>query len=162
MQRIKQALPASVQKFSNAAATCGVEVAIVVKPEPARSAEEAARGCGCDVAEIVKSLVFRGVASGEPLLFLVSGRNRVDEAAAAIPAGEAISRPDAAFVRQVTGYAIGGIPPFGHDTPCKTFLDAALLGFPLVWAAAGHPNAVFAIAPGRLRDATAARVVDLG
>ena len=156
------ALPASAQKFSRAAQDRGVSVDIVTTPEPARTAEEAARACACDVGQIVKSLIFRGTDTGRPLLFLVSGRNRVDEAAAAASAGEPISRPNAAFVREATGYAIGGIPPFGHDRPAATFIDAALLAYPLVWAAGGHPSTVFAIDPADLRRITEATVMEFG
>ena len=141
----------SVEKFVAAAVALGFTPQVVITPEPARTAEQAALACGCTVAEIVKSLIFRGEVSGEPLLFLVSGANRVDEARAAAAGGEPIARPDAAFVRAATGFAIGGIPPFGHDRPARTFIDRDLLAHARLWAAAGHPNAVFAIAPGMLR-----------
>ncbi len=141
----------SVAKFAAAAAALGFIPEIVFTPQPARTAEQAALACGCTVAEIVKSLIFRGEVSGEPLLFLVSGSNRVDEARAAAAGGEPIARPDAAFVRAATGFAIGGIPPFGHDRPTRTFMDRDLLAHGRLWAAAGHPNAVFAIAPDMLR-----------
>lgn len=124
-------LPPSAAKFRAAAARQGLDVEVVVTAQPARTAEEAALACGCEVGQIVKSLVFRGAESGAPLLLLVSGRNRVDEARAAAAAGEPIGRPDAAFVRDATGFAIGGIPPLGHDRPVRTFIDAALLAYPL-------------------------------
>lgn len=152
-------LPPSAAKFKAAAADLAVAVEIVVTAQPARTAEEAALACGCDVGQIVKSLVFRGVETRRPLVFLVSGRNRVDLNRAAEAVDEPIARPDAAFVRAVTGYAIGGIPPFGHDRAATTLLDAALLDYDRVWAAAGTPNTVFAIAPGLLRDVTRATVL---
>ncbi len=154
--------PASATKFRDAAARLGLDVDIVVTAQSARSAEEAAATCGCEVGQIVKSLVFRGAETRAALVFLVSGRHRVDERRAATAAGEPITRPDAAFVRQATGFAIGGIPPFGHDTPARTFLDEALLAYPTVWAAAGTPNTVFAIEPAKLRDVTDAIVIAVG
>ncbi len=96
-----------------------------------------------------------------PLLFLVSGRNRLDVALAADAAGEAIVRPDAAFVRAATGYAIGGIPPLGHERPARTFMDRTLFDYETVWAAAGHPNSVFPVAPDRLRAVTGAIMAEL-
>jgi prolyl-tRNA editing enzyme YbaK/EbsC (Cys-tRNA(Pro) deacylase) len=126
-----------------------------------RSAEEAAAACGCGVGQIVKSLVFRGAASGKPYLLLVSGANRVDEKGMAQHIGEALRRPDAQYVRDVTGFAIGGIPPLGHATPLATFMDEALLGYDVVWAAAGTPDAVFPVAPGQLAAAAGATVVRL-
>jgi prolyl-tRNA editing enzyme YbaK/EbsC (Cys-tRNA(Pro) deacylase) len=124
-----------------------------------RTAEDAAAACGCSVGQIVKSLVFRGAQSGKPYLLLVSGANRVDEKAAGERIGEPLRRPDADDVREITGFAIGGIPPLGHDTPLATFMDEALLAYAVVWAAAGTPDAVFPIAPAQLAEATAAVVI---
>jgi prolyl-tRNA editing enzyme YbaK/EbsC (Cys-tRNA(Pro) deacylase) len=152
-------LPPSSQKIAEAARRLALPIEIVVMPSSTRTAEEAAAACGCAVGQIVKSLVFRGAASGRPLLLLVSGGNRVDEKTAAAAIGEDLSRPDAAFVRETTGFAIGGIPPFGHATPLATFMDRDLLGYPVVWAAAGTPAAVFSSDPARLRDATGATVI---
>jgi prolyl-tRNA editing enzyme YbaK/EbsC (Cys-tRNA(Pro) deacylase) len=152
-------LPPSSQKIAEAARRLDLPIEIVVMPSSTRTAEEAAAACGCAVGQIVKSLVFRGAASGRPLLLLVSGANRVDEKTAAAAIGEDLSRPDAAFVRETTGFAIGGIPPFGHATPLATFMDRDLLGYPVVWAAAGTPAAVFSSDPARLRDATGATVI---
>ena len=152
-------LPPSSRKVAEAARAIGLSIEIVVMPSSTRTAEEAASACGCAVGQIVKSLVFRGASSGKPLLLLVSGANRVDEKRAAAAVGEALSRPDAAFVRETTGFAIGGIPPFGHAMPLATFMDADLLGYPVVWAAAGTPAAVFSADPARLKDATGATVI---
>lgn len=127
-----------------------------------RTAEEAAAACGCAVGQIVKSLVFRGSQSGKPYLLLVSGANRVDEKAVAERIGEALRRPDAQYVRDVTGFAIGGIPPLGHDTPLDTYIDEALLAWDVVWAAAGTPDAVFPVAPARLAEAVGATVIAIG
>ena len=154
-------LPPSVCKFRAAVGAHGLDPAIVLHETSARTAEEAAVACGCDLGQIVKSLVFRGGETGLPVLLLVSGSNRVDEARAAEAAGEMLLRADAAFVREATGYAIGGVPPLGHDRPARAFMDQALLGFDLVWAAAGHPKAVFPIVPDRLRELAGAVVADI-
>jgi prolyl-tRNA editing enzyme YbaK/EbsC (Cys-tRNA(Pro) deacylase) len=103
----------------------------------------------------------RGARSGEPVLALVSGANRADEALVAAAVGEPIERPDAAYVRETTGYSIGGIPPVGHPAPVRTLLDEDLLRFEIVWAAAGHPHAVFPIAPAALARAAGATITRL-
>jgi prolyl-tRNA editing enzyme YbaK/EbsC (Cys-tRNA(Pro) deacylase) len=154
-------LPASAQKVQDAAHALGLDIAVRVMTEPTRTAEEAATACGVTVGQIVKSLVFMGAATGKPYLLLVSGTNRVNEKGVARHLGEKLKRPDADAVRALTGYAIGGIPPFGHDTPLATYVDADLLAFDVVWAAAGTPKAVFRVAPTQLRDATNAAVIDV-
>lgn len=154
-------LPAAAQRVHDAAAALGLSIEIRTHSQPTRSAEEAALACGCDVAQIVKSLIFRGKDSGRHYLLLVSGRNRVDEAGVAAVLGEALRRPDAADVRALTGYAIGGIPPFGHAERLETLMDPDLMGFDRVWAAAGTPNTVFCICPARLAEATGATPVKM-
>ncbi|MBE2318708.1 YbaK/EbsC family protein [Solirubrobacter sp. CPCC 204708] len=126
-----------------------------------RTAPEAAAAVGCEVGAIVKSLVMRGVKTGEPVLALVSGSNRADLELVSAAVGEGIERPDAAYVREVTGFSIGGVPPVGHPAPVRTVLDEDLLRFETVWAAAGNPHAVFPIAPDALASATGARVTRL-
>lgn len=150
--------PAS-ERVQAAAQALGLPIRIVVMPRSARTAEEAATACGCTVGQIVKSLIFQGKDSGRPYLLLVSGANRVDEKKAAQTLGESIVRPDAAFVREATGFAIGGIPPLGHSAPIATYLDADLLQYGTVWAAAGTPTAVFEADPEALRAATASTVI---
>ncbi|MCC2111623.1 MAG: YbaK/EbsC family protein [Hyphomicrobiales bacterium] len=152
-------LPDSTKKVADAAERLGLAVEIVEMPDSTRTAEEAASACGCAVGQIVKSLVFAGAATGTPYLLLVSGSNRVDEKFMAGHLGEKLKRPDAAFVRDVTGFAIGGIPPFGHATPLRTLIDRDLLGYDSVWAAAGTPRSVFAVSPTALAEATAAEIV---
>lgn len=153
------ALPRAARRVLEAARSLGLEGEVVEMPESTRTAMEAAAACGCEVAQIVKSLVFRGRRTGKPLLLLVSGANRVDEEKAAASIGEPLERPDARFVRDTTGYAIGGIPPFGHDTPVATFMDPDLLKYDVVWAAAGTPRTVMRLEPAAIRDATAAKVI---
>ncbi|HLH51553.1 MAG TPA: YbaK/EbsC family protein [Roseiarcus sp.] len=156
-----QDLPPSPRKVYDAARALGVEIEVYVRTQSTRTAEEAAAACGCGVAQIVKSLVFRGKASGKSLLFLVAGDNRLDESLAAALVGDSLERPDGRSVREATGFAIGGIPPFGHANPLETIMDETLLAHDVVWAAAGAPNAVFAIAPHKLREATGAKVARL-
>ncbi|WP_029076390.1 YbaK/EbsC family protein [Kaistia adipata] len=154
-------LPAPVLRVADAAKAFGLEIALRVMPASTRTAEEAAAACECSVGEIVKSLVFRGVASGQAILLLVSGANRVDEKKVAETIGEPIERPDAAFVRAATGFAIGGIPPFAHQTRLACWIDRDLMRFERVFAAAGTPNAIFAVSPAALRDAIAAPVITM-
>jgi len=153
------ALPASARKVQVEAQTLGLDISVTEMDESTRSAEDAARACGCDVAQIVKSLVFRGKESGKPYLMLVSGSNRLNEKAVAAVVGETLERPDAGYVREITGYAIGGVPPFGHATVTQVFIDEDLLGFETVWAAAGTPRAVFAVPPAALADAVRAQIM---
>lgn len=152
-------LPAASRRVAEAARALGLDVDIRVLREGTRTAGEAAAACRCDATQIVKSLVFRRVDDGSAVLLLVSGGHRVDEAVAAAGIGAAVERPDAAFVRERTGYAIGGIPPFGHADALPTFMDRDLLRFETVWAAAGTPTTLFATEPGALRRATDAVVI---
>jgi prolyl-tRNA editing enzyme YbaK/EbsC (Cys-tRNA(Pro) deacylase) len=152
-------LPASALKVQAAAERLGLVVTVREMAASTRTAEEAAAACGVTVSQIVKSLIFVGATTGRPYLLLVSGSNRVDEAAAATTLGEPLKRPGGAEVRALTGFAIGGIPPFGHDQPIATHMDADLLRYDVVWAAAGTPRAVFAVDPTRLREATGATVI---
>ena len=130
-------------------------------PEGTRTAQDAAAAIGCTVGQIVKSLVFSGADSGRPYLLLVSGSNRVNEKRVAAHLGERLKRPDADAVRALTGYAIGGIPPFGHAAPLATYMDRDLLQYDVIWAAAGTPKTVFRTEPAKLRDATQAIVIDV-
>ncbi|MEN3374689.1 MAG: hypothetical protein V7604_44 [Hyphomicrobiales bacterium] len=154
-------LPPSAQKVHDAAAALGLDIAVREMPDSTRTAEKAAAAVGVTVGQIVKSLVFMGATSGKPYLLLVSGTNRVNEAGVAAHLGEALRRPDADAVRALTGFAIGGIPPFGHDTSLATYIDGDLLQYDIVWAAAGTPKAVFSAAPNKLKDATKAIVIDV-
>jgi prolyl-tRNA editing enzyme YbaK/EbsC (Cys-tRNA(Pro) deacylase) len=152
-------LKEAAQRVQQRAHELGLDIAVRQMPASTRTAEEAAAACGCGVGQIVKSLVFKGRASGKPYLLLVSGANRVDEKGVAGVIGEALVRPDAQFVRDVTGFAIGGIPPLGHATPLSTYFDRDLLGYDVVWAAAGTPESVFAVAPAMLVEKTGATVI---
>lgn len=150
-------LPESARRVQQALVERGVPAVVRELPASTRTAAEAAAAIGCTVGQIVKSLVFRSTA-GAPVLVLASGSNRVDEAAVSRILGEAITKADAAFVKQHTGYAIGGVAPVGHPTALTTLIDGDLLQYPEVWAAAGTPHAVFAVAPDRLVACTGGRV----
>jgi prolyl-tRNA editing enzyme YbaK/EbsC (Cys-tRNA(Pro) deacylase) len=126
----------------------------------ARTAEEAAQACGCALDQIVKSLIFHGQTTGRVHLFLTAGGNRIDAARAALVAGEALARADADLVRNVTGFAIGGVAPIGHLTPCPVWADPRLLDFDTVFAAAGTPRHVFKIAPAMLISAANATLAE--
>lgn len=149
-------LTAAEQKVVEALAAQGLESAVVVLPELASTAEMAARAIGVEVGRIVKSLIFRGAESGAPYLVLVSGANRVHEKRVGRQLGEKLARADADFVKQVTGFSIGGVSPFGHPRPLKTIIDEAFFAYETVWAAAGHPRSVFEIAPVDLERTTGA------
>lgn len=149
------------RRVQQAADGLGLAVRVVEMAQSTRTAEEAAAACGCSVGQIIKSLVFRGKQSGKPILLLVSGANRVDQKGVAGAIGEALDRPDAVFVREVTGFAIGGIPPFGHAQPLPTWIDKDLLQYETVWAAAGSPEAVFEVDPRRLAEVVGARVIEV-
>ena len=124
-----------------------------------RTAADAAAAIGCDVAQIAKSLIFRGGTSGRAVLIIASGVDRVDEKNAAAAVGEPIVRADADFVREATGFAIGGVPPVGHKTKPIVLIEDSLLGFEEIWAAAGTPNAVFRLTPSDLVELTGGRTV---
>ncbi len=147
------------RRVQQAAEGLGLAVRVVEMAQSTRTAEHAAAACGCAVGQIIKSLVFRGKQSGKPVLLLVSGGNRVDQKGVAATVGEALDRPDAAFVREVTGFAIGGIPPFGHAQALPTWIDQDLLQYETVWAAAGSPEAVFEVDPRRLAEVIGATVI---
>jgi prolyl-tRNA editing enzyme YbaK/EbsC (Cys-tRNA(Pro) deacylase) len=142
-------------------AALGPEFEVLEFPESTRSAAEAAAAIGCTVAEIAKSLVFRAVPSDRPVLVVASGVNRVDEKKLQALLGEKIGRADADFVRAKTGFAIGGVPPIGHAVPPVAWLDADLQQFTRIWAAAGTPNAVFALTPADLARLTGADYADI-
>ena len=154
-------LPASAQKVQDAARALGLGITVAEMAESTRTAEDAAAACGVTVGQIVKSLVFLGSESGKPYLLLVSGANRVNEKGVAAHLGEKLKRPDADAVRTLTGYAIGGIPPFGHANSLVTYMDRDLLQYDVIWAAAGTPRAVFRTEPAALRDAAKAIVIDV-
>ena len=122
-----------------------------------RTAADAAAAIGCEVAQIAKSLIFRGATSGRAVLIIASGVDRVDEKKAAAAVGEPIARADADFVREATGFAIGGVPPVGHKTRSIVLIEEQLMQLTEIWAAAGTPNAVFRLRPADLLELTGGR-----
>ena len=149
-----------VERVIVAGRALGIEVRPVTFDEETRTAADAARHVGCDVGQIVKSLVFE--AGGRPILLLVSGANRVDLAKGAAIAGVgSLDKADALAARAASGFSIGATPPFGHTTDIPVFMDADLLAFDEVWAAAGRPDTVFNVHPSKLQKATGAPAVDL-
>jgi len=156
-----ETLPRSARRVRTALLELGLPGDIHRLADSTRTAPEAAAAVGCELGAIVKSLVMRGVRTREPVLALVSGDNRADVELIEAAVDEPVERPDAGYVREVTGYAIGGIPPVGHPDPVRTLMDEDLLRFETVWAAAGHPHAVFPIAPAALARAAGARVLRL-
>ena len=153
------ALSSSAQRVQDALAAAGVSTRIVEYDVPARTSAEAAAVLGCAVGQIAKSLIFRA-ASGSPVLVIASGAHRVDEAKVAALAGEPIGKADADFVRAVTGYAIGGIPPLAHAQALRTFVDRNLMQYETVYAAGGTPHAMFPIAPAELVRVAVGAIAD--
>ncbi|MCW5749297.1 MAG: YbaK/EbsC family protein [Alphaproteobacteria bacterium] len=154
-------LAPSAQKVEDWLTARGLAGRVTEMPGTTRTSAEAAAAIGCAVAQIAKSLLFRGRDSGRPVMVIASGVNRVDEAKVAALLGERIARPDADYVRTVTGYAIGGVPPVGHEPPIITLIDADLLNLDPIWAAAGTPFAVFRLSAAELVSLTAGEVADL-
>lgn len=154
-------LTASAQKVQDALALHGVDLQVVEMPSSTRTATDAAASIGCTVAQIAKSLIFRSKETDRPVLVIASGVNRVDEKKVAALIGEAIGKADADFVRARTGFVIGGVPPVGHAETPITLIDADLLAFDEIWAAAGTPNAVFRLLPAELVAITGGTVADV-
>lgn len=139
----------------------GIDSRVVEFEQPTRTSAEAAAAIGCSVAEIAKSIVFRGRDSGQAVVVVASGGNRVSETKVAASVDEALARADADFVRASTGYAIGGVAPIGHAQAVKLLLDEDLRRFDVVWAAAGTPFSVFPVSPDQLRRLTGAEWADI-
>ncbi|MBI1777149.1 MAG: YbaK/EbsC family protein [Proteobacteria bacterium] len=155
------ALKPAAQRVQDLLAGRGFSNTVVELPDSTRSAAEAAAAMGCRVEEIVKSLIFRAKPSNRAVLVIASGGNRVDEAKVASVIGQAIGKADAAFVRERTGFAIGGVAPIGHSEPPITVIDRDLLALTRLYAAAGTPNAVFPLTPDELVRMTDGRVADV-
>jgi prolyl-tRNA editing enzyme YbaK/EbsC (Cys-tRNA(Pro) deacylase) len=155
-------LSPSAQKVQDALTARGFGAITVVElPDSTRTAAEAAAAIGCTVAQIAKSIIFKGAASGDPVLVITSGTNRVNPQTITVLLGEAIEKPDAEFVRAKTGFVIGGVPPVGHAEPVITFIDEDLRHYDEIWAAAGTPRAVFKLTPGDLERLTGGRVISV-
>lgn len=150
----------SLARVMAALEAAGERVDVLEMVESTRTAAEAAQAAGCELDQIAKSIIFRGDTTGHVILFLTAGGNQVDPGKAAQVAGQALGKADAALIRAQTGFAIGGVAPVGHLGPVAAYFDPRLSDFDQVWAAAGTPRHIFAIAPQRLLAMTAARVAD--
>ena len=148
----------SVRRVQEALAAAGGGHTVVALEQSARTSAEAASAVGCKVDQIAKSLVFRGQQSQRAVLVITSGANRVDERKVAALIAEPVGRADAEFVRQRTGFAIGGVAPVAHAEPLVILIDEDLLRWPEIWAAAGHPNSVFKLTPDDLVRLTGGQV----
>lgn len=154
-------LSTSAQKVQDALLACGVHLQVVELPASTRTAQDAAQAIGCEVGQIVKSLVFCRQNSKQPVLILASGIHRVNEEHVGMLIGEAIGKANPDYVKVHTGFAIGGVPPLGHDHALETLIDEGLLQYDQIWAAAGTPNAVFCLEARDLPRLTNGKVVSI-
>ncbi len=150
----------SLKRVEAEAKALGLSIEIIREETLTTTAQMAADARGCTVDQIVKSILFREANSERHVLFLTAGGNRVSQTKAEAACGHALTRADAASIRAYTGFAIGGVSPLGHINDVQKFMDPRLLEFPLIWAAAGTPNHVFAIEPALLAEKAAAQVID--
>ena len=150
----------SLKRVRAALDAAGIAAEVLEMAEGTRTAAEAAAAAGCEIDQIVKSIIFRGEASGHVVLFLTAGGNTVDSEKASAVAGQPLGRADADFVRAETGFAIGGVAPVGHLTPPVAYFDSRLLEFDVVWAAAGTPRHVFSMDPRALLRISGAQRAD--
>lgn len=154
-----EGLSKTARKVQKALSAKGLQSRIEELPASTRTAREAADAIGCTVGQIAKSLIFMGKESRRPVLVIASGLNRVDEALLSAAVGEPVAIADADFVRQETGFVIGGVPPIGHSQTLRTYIDLDLLAYDEIWAAAGTPHAVFRLTPDDLLSITSGETV---
>ena len=147
-------LKKSAEKVQNVLNEFGIQLNVIELSDSTRTAQEAANTIGCTVSQIAKSLIFKGKTSQKPILIIASGTNRVNEKTVKEHIGEKLSKADADFVLENTGFAIGGIPPIGHKNPITIFIDEDLMQYDEIWAAAGTPNSVFKLTPKNLVELT--------
>jgi len=152
-------LSASARRVQAELERQGIDCQVVEMSQTTRSAADAAGAVGCSVGQIAKSLVLRGKATGRAVLVITSGSNRVDEPRLAGTISEPVGMADPDFVRDQTGFAIGGVAPVGHSQPLEIFIDEDLMQYADVWAAAGTPRAVFQLTPDQLVRITGGRVI---
>jgi prolyl-tRNA editing enzyme YbaK/EbsC (Cys-tRNA(Pro) deacylase) len=154
-------LSLSVQKVQDTLKTLGFSNEVVELQATTRTSAEAAQTIGCQVEQIAKSIIFRRKQTDKPVLVIASGPNRVNERRIEKLISEPLGKADANFVRQKTGFVIGGVPPIGHLEKIEIFIDEDLLNYEEIWAAAGTPNAVFKTTPSDLVKMTGGRVVSI-
>jgi prolyl-tRNA editing enzyme YbaK/EbsC (Cys-tRNA(Pro) deacylase) len=160
-EALKPTLSPSAQKVQDLLTDIDPTLRVLEFIESTRTSQEAADRVGCTLGQIGKSLIFQGKTTGKPYLIITSGSNRVDEKLVAQIVGEKIRRADPEFVRQVTGFAIGGIPPVGHEQEFECLMDQDLFQYQEIWGAAGTPNGVFAISPGLMQQISQAKVTQV-
>ena len=158
---MSEKLKPSAQRVQEALQDHGLTCEVVQMQDTTRSAEDAARAVGCEVGQIVKSLIFEGTQSHQPVLVVTSGANRANEKTIGQNLAESIKMADPEFVREMTGFSIGGVPPVGHRHPLKIFIDEDLLQYEEIWAAAGTPHAVFKLTPDELKMITNGTVISV-
>ena len=158
---VEPTLSSSAKKVQEALDQWGLPGRVVELPATTRTAAEAAQAVGCQVGQIAKSLLFKTKETLRPVLVIASGSNRVNEKGLAHLLGEAITKAEADFVRDQTGFVIGGVPPIGHKTAILTFVDEDLLQYEQIWAAAGTPFAVFHLTPAELTRIVPGRVISI-
>lgn len=154
-------IKSSAQRVQEALKKFDIEFQVITFDESTRTSQEAANAIGCHVAQIAKTLIFKGEQSGNAICVIASGINRVDEKKVAQLIGEPIKRADADFVREKTGYAIGGVAPVGFELPIKPLIDQDLMTYEEIWAAAGTPNSVFKLKPHELLQISGGQAVDV-
>ncbi len=154
-------ISSSVQRVRHALQEAGITAQVKELPESTRTAVDAAKAVGCEVRHIAKSLIFKTRQSNQPILIITSGANRVNEKGVGAFVGEEIEVADAEFVREETGFAIGGVAPVGLIQEIPTYIDQDLLEGDEIWAAAGTPRAVFKLTPDELLEATHGEVISV-
>jgi prolyl-tRNA editing enzyme YbaK/EbsC (Cys-tRNA(Pro) deacylase) len=152
-------LSQSAVKVQQILTAFGLKLEVIELPDSTRTAQEAAQAIGCQIGQIAKSIIFQALTNHQPIMVIASGSNRVSEKVIEGLIGEAIGKADADFVRQRTGFVIGGVPPVGHSEPLDSFIDQDLLQHHEIWAAAGTPHAVFRLTPDDLIRITAGMVI---
>ena len=154
-------LSKNAQKIQDTLEKLGCASKVLELSSETKTAQQAAETIGCEVAQILKSLIFMTKESHLPLLVLASGVNRVDAKKIEQEMGEKILKADADFTKKVTGFTIGGIPPFGHPEKITTFVDKDLFQYEEIWAAAGMPNAVFCLSAKALKELDLGKVIEV-
>ncbi len=160
-EEMAEVLSPKAQKVQDALRVLGFPHEVVESSHTTRSAADAAQAIGCEIGQIAKSLVFRRKSTARPILVIASGPNRVNETRIAEHCAEPVEMADADFVKKRTGFVIGGVPPIGHPEKLETYIDEDLLQHKTIWAAAGNPNAVFALPPEDLIEMTDGRVISI-
>ncbi|MEM3703937.1 MAG: YbaK/EbsC family protein [Candidatus Bathyarchaeia archaeon] len=156
---MKRKLSPNAQKIQEAIRALGFQYEVIEFQQATRSSQDAAKAIGCYVGQIAKSIIFRTSVSKKPVLVIASGANKVNEKRIAHFVNEPVEKADAEFVREMTGFAIGGVPPVGHLQKIETFIDEDLFNYEVIWAAAGTPHAVFALSPQDMVKMTRGKVV---